>query len=107
MFQFQVTDLVRDVAYSMVVYSQVKLADARYSYDVWSAIAKLSDSMANYSSIGDTLIASEDIYYNAVVSCTEPNLVSALVFHESYLNDKSLNIGGVDYSFIKNQIAVD
>ncbi|WP_052957725.1 thrombospondin type 3 repeat-containing protein [Photobacterium angustum] len=106
-FEYQVTDLGRDGTYNIVVYSQVKLADGTYSYDVWSAIAKLSDSMANYCSIGDGSIASEDVYHNAVVSCTDPNLVSALVFHESYLNDKSLNIGGEDYSFSKNQIAVD
>ncbi|PSV32190.1 hypothetical protein C9J44_18930, partial [Photobacterium sp. GB-27] len=106
-FEYQVTDLGRDGTYNIVVYSQVKLADGTYSYDVWSAIAKLSDSMANYCSIGNGSIASEDLYHNAVVSCTDPNLVSELVFHESYLNDKSLNIGGEDYSFSKNQIAVN
>ncbi|WP_318513384.1 thrombospondin type 3 repeat-containing protein [Photobacterium leiognathi] len=106
-FEYQVTDLGKDGTYNIVVYSQVKLADGTYSYDVWSAIAKLSDSMANYCSIGDGSIDSEDVYHNAVVLCTDPNLVSALVFHESYLNDQSLNIGGEDYSFSKNQIAVD
>ncbi|PSW96717.1 hypothetical protein [Photobacterium angustum] len=107
MFEYHVTGLGRDGTYNIVVHSQVKLADGSYSYDVWSAIFKLSDSMANYCSIGDESIASEDIYHYSVVPCTDPNLVTALVFHESYLNDNSLNIGDKGYSFSKNKITVD
>ncbi|WP_434145555.1 hypothetical protein [Photobacterium leiognathi] len=98
-FEYQVTDLGRDGTYNLVVYSQVKLADGSYSYDIWSAKAKLVNDDVEQCYEGDGFIETELEFSQSLESCMNNDLSSYLKFSEELLLNNTINMYADDYIF--------
>ncbi|WP_305368514.1 hypothetical protein [Photobacterium leiognathi] len=98
-FEYQVTDLGRDGTYNLVVYSQVKLADGSYSYDVWSAKAKLVSDDVELCHDGNGFIETDQEYSQYLESCMNKDLSSYLKFSEELLLNNTINMYADDYIF--------